>query len=1019
MATEKVGILIELENADEALKTLQRIDNTVRELGRKRTMIKLDDGNVESIDDRIKKIQDRLTALRAAKKLNLLDENDVAEMKRLNAELDILKRGLRDGMANAKTFMQTFNGISSKVAHIGSAMQSFGNAVTQLASPFGRIADGMLLGAGYKALNSFTSGLESGFSRYDTMKKYPKLMAEYSTEVYTAEQSVADLDKSVQGLPIALDDAVSLAQRYTLSLGDMERGTQLAIATNNAFLASMTTESQRYQGMMQMQDLLNGKDLNAREWMSLGASMGKAINEIGKEFGYTDKNMGEFRQLLYAGKIDTQEFLKALEKVGTGNGSLVALAQEAKDTYEAFFSRIGTAASRMVYGVIQSLDEVSRAATGLDVNQLLDQKIIPAIDNGTKAIKDWIKAHPDEITNFFKDLSKINIGSLFKGYAQGLGDLAKILDGFAKLAGGKDLSLIGRFFGNGRLIGRGSTIIGGLLKGLRFPIAGILTGGSFLGKLIGGKAGKLGIFGRIASIFGRKKDIEAAGDVAKSIPSVADTFKGAFSALQGLMTAAGAVTLVAGTGFVAFKAAKSILTDLKDMVDLVNGGGWDNVGYVAGGVIAGIGAFTEIFNAIGTALGPQGLLSTAIAGAASIVVTGTAWADTKLVLGSLENVKQTILKFDEIGEAITNMKGISGINTSATSKLQTAVNAIRSINDVLNGKNGGPSSRGEYSQGLPMFSSFRVSGIKNIASAVKQLQKIITNINEVAVMGINPNVPSRMEQIRRAVQSVEKALPGMMSNINGPKNLANNAKNMASGLKGLTSMVKCINSLAAQSVDVGGFATLVQGIKDAMAQLEGMSEVLELNIEVKLSTKFAASVKKVISDINNAKRSISATKSPLSFNIPVTVTFSVSSNAWSAIAQIREARAAVQNAKEGAIAKTYEAKGGMIYRAGGGGVPWRRRGTDTVPAMLTPGEYVHNRRAVNMFGIDFMRKVNNLDVKGAMNELMHRAGHMANINRGATITNNYNNNQKVVINNNGNSGAGFTFKSASRFVGAL
>ena len=117
-------------------------------------------------------------------------------------------------------------------------------------------------------------------------------------------------------------------------------------------------------------------------------------------------------------------------------------------------------------------------------------------------------------------------------------------------------------------------------------------------------------------------------------------------------------------------------------------------------------------------------------------------------------------------------------------------------------------------------------------------------------------------------------------------------------------------------------------------------------------------------------------------------------------------------------ASVHPAKGGLIYRARGGGVPFKRRGTDTVPAMLTPGEYVHNRRAVNTFGIDFMRKVNNLDMKGAMNELMHRAGHMANINRGTNITNNNYNNQKVVINNS-NAGAGYTFKTASRFVGAF
>jgi len=43
---------------------------------------------------------------------------------------------------------------------------------------------------------------------------------------------------------------------------------------------------------------------------------------------------------------------------------------------------------------------------------------------------------------------------------------------------------------------------------------------------------------------------------------------------------------------------------------------------------------------------------------------------------------------------------------------------------------------------------------------------------------------------------------------------------------------------------------------------------------------------------------------------------------------------------------------------------------------------------------------------------------MANVNRGSVVNNTYNNNQKVIINNN-SAGAGFTFKRASRFVGAI
>jgi hypothetical protein len=51
-------------------------------------------------------------------------------------------------------------------------------------------------------------------------------------------------------------------------------------------------------------------------------------------------------------------------------------------------------------------------------------------------------------------------------------------------------------------------------------------------------------------------------------------------------------------------------------------------------------------------------------------------------------------------------------------------------------------------------------------------------------------------------------------------------------------------------------------------------------------------------------------------------------------------------------------RGGMIYAAAGQMVPMLPRGTDTVPAMLTPGEYVVNRGAVQSLGVDAMHAIN-------------------------------------------------------------
>ena len=61
--------------------------------------------------------------------------------------------------------------------------------------------------------------------------------------------------------------------------------------------------------------------------------------------------------------------------------------------------------------------------------------------------------------------------------------------------------------------------------------------------------------------------------------------------------------------------------------------------------------------------------------------------------------------------------------------------------------------------------------------------------------------------------------------------------------------------------------------------------------------------------------------------------------------------------------------GGVLYRAKGGSAEWPgypKKGTDRIRAYLTPGEYVQNRKAVQYFGIDFMRHINHRDLSGAL-----------------------------------------------------
>lgn len=87
------------------------------------------------------------------------------------------------------------------------------------------------------------------------------------------------------------------------------------------------------------------------------------------------------------------------------------------------------------------------------------------------------------------------------------------------------------------------------------------------------------------------------------------------------------------------------------------------------------------------------------------------------------------------------------------------------------------------------------------------------------------------------------------------------------------------------------------------------------------------------------------------------------------------------------------AKGAPVYlKKGGQPIVMKPSGTDTVPAMLTPGEYVMKRSAVKNAGQSFMDKVNNMDLKGAFKELSTRYGSQVGsvVNKNVTINNNDN-----------------------------
>ena len=866
MAVEFVGIELDLRGADKVEGDLKEIDRILKSFnGRKKI-----DAGMDKLREDIVKARGELEKFqrKREKYLEVGGKGDAfsKEIKDAKNHLKDLQQVQREVQSQTRqmgrTFTQEMNSISSRVAHVGSAMQSMGNALVRLTSPFTRITTGLLYGAGYKALNMFTEGFSGAFERYDVMKNYSRTLEAFGFSAEQASASVEKLNESVLGLPTGLDEIVAAQKVYVGATNDLEKATNIAIAANNTFLASgMGSREQRFM-QKYLVALGSGAELATTQWDSMARIAPLAMRAVSRELGYADQDYQQFTKDVKNGTVAGEDFLNAFIKVGS-SGEIADAANVMKMSFAGLSANIQNAAKRMGENILKSLDEVFQGYNGrtllqtllgVDANgQDMGDGIKHWIDDLSASIQNWIKSHPEEITQFFETLKNIDWKGLLKGFAQGVGDMLGLLERFANFMSNKDLSKVGRFMVWANTIGKGLLIIGGAIKGSR---------------------GIIGFLGALGKFFG----------------------KGGL--LGGLGGGAGAGGAMIGAG-------------------------------INGATFAGVGK--------------MGLLAaeiTGIVGAITTIASAFAALDMKL--------------------------------------LSSAFNSFKKITEDLN-------------------------------TAMQNLSQVkATEINMDAVK----DIIKKVSEVNRTLQAAQlsKGKTGRLSAA---------VENIRNAIWHLRRTAYQINQAAGTNVDVGGFQAFVKQIKEAIDSLHDLDQTMELDIKVTLGAGFSSSVNGVVKQINSAKTRINKALKKIPNSITKTIAVTITANV-----NTRQAVAAITNGanKVKAIANqastVNSAKGGMIYRAKGGGVPWKRRGTDTVPAMLTPGEYVHNKRAVSTFGIDFMRKVNNLDMKGAMNELMHRAGHMANINRGTTITNNNYNNQRVVINNT-NAGAGYTFRTASRFVGAF
>lgn len=380
--------------------------------------------------------------------------------------------------------------------NFGSRMQTLGRTMQNLTAPFNNIMRGFTYGIGYRALNKVIEGFSNAFSRADILNTTETILKlqgydlgkTFSVGTQKAATAMENLDNAVQGLPTGLDEIVASMKVYVGASEDVEKSTRMAIAANNAYIASGVDATRKRYSERQLQNLMSGAQLTTQQWDSLRKNIPLAMNATAHEL---HMSMGDMITDLKNGRLETEKFIDAFIKVGT-EGKIYESAQKLKITWDALSSNISIAFSRMGANILDTLNSVTKKATGRTfLEQLLGvdkngkdmgDGIKSMINGISEAAQDWIKANPDKITGFLDELRSFD----WKGMLGEIGNffitIGSVYGKFIKAIGGKNLA---RFMLWGNTIGKFLTAFGGITRGGAGLFSRILTG-AFLKNIVNG-----------------------------------------------------------------------------------------------------------------------------------------------------------------------------------------------------------------------------------------------------------------------------------------------------------------------------------------------------------------------------------------------------------------------------------------------------------------------------------------------------------------------------------------------------
>lgn len=313
----------------------------------------------------------------------------------VQAVLSAVDKNFTSTMNSANNAAGNISGSLSRVEknsnQLGKSLDETGGKSQKIGSSAGDILKGVgAFAIMNKAVSLVSDSLGAAIGRFDTLKNYPKVMAQMGYSTDDVAKSTDLLKKGVDGLPTSLQELTKSAQSFAILEKSATGGAKTATALNDAFIASGASSADASRGVQQYSQMLSSGKVDLMSWRTLQETMPYALTQVAKSFGLTGKSAErDLYAKLQSGDITMDQLNKRFVELDGGANGFAKTARTASGGIGTSFTNMRNAVVNGMTGILQTID------TALQNN---------GFKNGIATVFDGMK---QSINDTFKNINSV------------------------------------------------------------------------------------------------------------------------------------------------------------------------------------------------------------------------------------------------------------------------------------------------------------------------------------------------------------------------------------------------------------------------------------------------------------------------------------------------------------------------------------------------------------------------------------------------------------------------------------